>query len=174
MAEHRPCPRSAAASRAMRTQTITSAVDSPMGTPSSSSTPGRATSSRRSKRSSSGPETRRGVEELLGVPMGESTADVMVRVRIARDAAAARGHGLSSAIPGPLLDDVAPLTKAARLVLRRELEADRLSGRGLHRVRRVARTLADLRGCHGEIDEEWVSTALNLRIDPLEHARRAA
>ena len=45
---------------------------------------------------------------------------------------------------------------------------------GLHRVRRVARTLADLRGCHGEIDEEWVSTALNLRIDPLEHARRAA
>jgi magnesium chelatase family protein len=117
---------------------------------------------------------RPGVEELLGVPMGESTADVMVRVRIAREAAAARGHSLSSAIPGPLLDDVAPLTKAARLVLRRELEADRLSGRGLHRVRRVARTLADLRGCHGEIDEQWVSTALNLRIDPLEHARRAA
>jgi magnesium chelatase family protein len=118
--------------------------------------------------------TRPGVDELLGVPMGESTADVMVRVHLAREAAAARGRGLSSAIPGPLLDDVAPLTKAARLVLRRELEADRLSGRGLHRVRRVARTLADLRGCHGQIDEEWVSTALNLRIDPLEHARRAA
>jgi magnesium chelatase family protein len=117
---------------------------------------------------------RPGVEELLGVPAGESTAEVMVRVRSAREAAAARGHGLSSNIPGPLLDEVAPLTKAARLVLRRELEADRLSGRGLHRVRRVARTLADLRGCRGDIDEEWVSTALNLRIDPLEHARRAA
>ena len=118
--------------------------------------------------------TRPGVEELLGVPAGEATAAVMVRVRAARQAAAARGHVVNASIPGPLLDDVAPLTKPARLVLRRELEADRLSGRGLHRVRRVARTLADLRGCHGAIDEEWVSTALNLRIDPLEHARRAA
>ena len=117
---------------------------------------------------------RPGVEELLGVPAGESTAQVMARVHQAREVAAARGYGLSSSIPGPLLDDVAPLTRAARSVLRRELESDRLSGRGLHRVRRVARTLADLRGCHGEIDEEWVSTALILRIDPLEHARRAA
>jgi magnesium chelatase family protein len=117
---------------------------------------------------------RPGVEELLGVPAGESTAEVMARVHLAREVAAARGYGLSSSIPGPLLDEVAPLTRAARSVLRRELESDRLSGRGLHRVRRVARTLADLRGCHGEIDEEWVSTALNLRIDPLEHARRAA
>jgi predicted ATPase with chaperone activity len=49
-----------------------------------------------------------------------------------------------------------------------------LSGRGLHRVRRVARTLADLHGCHESVDEEWVMTALSLRIDPLEQARRAA
>jgi magnesium chelatase family protein len=95
-------------------------------------------------------------------------------VRAVREVSAARGYELSAAIPGPLLDDVAPLTSGARAVLRRELEADRLSGRGLHRVRRVARTLADLHGCHELIDEEWVMTALNLRIDPLEQARRAA
>jgi magnesium chelatase family protein len=117
---------------------------------------------------------RPGVDELLGAPTGEPTAVVAARVAKARLVAQERGHGLNSAIPGPLLDEVAPVTKAARLVLRRELEADRLSGRGLHRVRRVARTLADLHEVYGEIDEEWVSTALNLRIDPLEQARRAA
>ena len=70
-----------------------------------------------------------------------------------------RPRATSSTAPSPvrLLDEVAPVTKAARLVLRRELEAGRLSGRGLHRVRRVARTLADVHECHGAIDEEWVS-----------------
>ncbi|HET9600950.1 MAG TPA: YifB family Mg chelatase-like AAA ATPase [Acidimicrobiales bacterium] len=117
---------------------------------------------------------RPGVDELLGVPVGEPSALVAARVLKAREVAIARGHGLNSAIPGPLLDEVAPVTKAARLVLRRELEAGRLSGRGLHRIRRVARTLADVHECYGDVDEEWVSTALNLRIDPLEQARRAA
>jgi magnesium chelatase family protein len=117
---------------------------------------------------------RPGVDDLLGLPAGESSAAVAARVRAVREISAARGYQLSSDIPGPLLDEVAPLTSAARAVLRRELESDRLSGRGLHRVRRVARTLADLHECHGAIDEEWVITALNLRIDPLEQARRAA
>jgi magnesium chelatase family protein len=114
------------------------------------------------------------VDELLGAPAGEPTAVVAARVHKARLVAAERGYGLSSCIPGPLLDEVAPITKAARLVLRRELQADRLTGRGLHRVRRVARTLADINEVYGEIDEQWVSTALNLRIDPLDQARRAA
>ena len=118
--------------------------------------------------------TRPAVDELLGAPAGEPTAVVAERVRAARRVAHERGYGLSSAIPAPMLDEVAPITKAARLVLRRELEAERLSGRGLHRVRRVARTLADVHGASGEIDEQWVLTALNLRIDPMEHARRAA
>jgi magnesium chelatase family protein len=114
------------------------------------------------------------VDELLGSPIGEGTPLVAGRVQAARALAAARGHGLSAAIPSTLLDEVAPITNAARLVLRRELEAGRLSGRGLHRVRRVARTLADLNGAPGEIDEQWVIVALNLRIDPLEPVRRAA
>ena len=38
----------------------------------------------------------------------------------------------------------APLSDAARTLLRGEVESDRLTGRGYHRVRRVARTIADL------------------------------
>jgi predicted ATPase with chaperone activity len=41
-----------------------------------------------------------------------------------------------------------------------------LSARGLHRVRRVARTLADLDGRSGMIEEEDVCAALMLRSDP--------
>jgi magnesium chelatase family protein len=114
------------------------------------------------------------VDELLGAPLGEPSAVVAARVLRARELARARGGDMNASIPGHLLDDLAPVTKAARMLLRRELELDRLSGRGLHRIRRVARTLADLNGQPGEIDEQWVSTALNLRIDPFEPARRAA
>ena len=44
------------------------------------------------------------------------------------------------------LDEHAPLDDDAKAVLRTELESGRLTGRGFHRVRRVARTLADLTG----------------------------
>jgi magnesium chelatase family protein len=114
------------------------------------------------------------VDELLGAPLGEPSALVAARVAEARAVARARGYDVNADIPGHRLDELAPVTKAARLLLRRELEADRLSGRGLHRIRRVARTLADLHHDIGEIDEQWISTALNLRIDPLAHTRQAA
>ena len=58
----------------------------------------------------------------------------------------------------------APLTAPASALLRRELERGRLTGRGLHRVRRVARTLADLDDASGrspeQIDVEHVALAL--------------
>ena len=41
-----------------------------------------------------------------------------------------------------------------------------LTARGLHRVRRVARTIADLAGRDGPVTAEDVSLALNLRCDP--------
>jgi hypothetical protein len=56
-----------------------------------------------------------------------------------------------------------PLAPGARAVLRRELEVGRLSGRGLHRVRRVARTIADLDGAPDLVSEAHVATALRLR-----------
>ena len=39
----------------------------------------------------------------------------------------------------------------------------RLSGRGVHRVRRVARTVADLADLDGPLDDEQVAVALALR-----------
>jgi magnesium chelatase family protein len=55
------------------------------------------------------------------------------------------------------------LAPSARDVLRGELETARLTGRGYHRIRRVARTLADLAGNEGPISEEFVRSALLMR-----------
>jgi magnesium chelatase family protein len=114
------------------------------------------------------------VDDLLATAPGESTAAAAVLVANAREMARARGVELNAQVPGARLDEVMPLTRAASGVLRAELERDRLSGRGLHRVRRVARTLADLGGDAGPLDEGWIRLALGMRIDPLAGIRRAA
>jgi predicted ATPase with chaperone activity len=52
-------------------------------------------------------------------------------------------------------------------LLEHKLRAGQLSARGLHRVRRVARTVADLAGRELEITEEDVCLALALRAEPV-------
>jgi magnesium chelatase family protein len=109
--------------------------------------------------------------ELLGSERGESTAAVIERVERARSRMEARGLGPNGLLPVAALDEVAPLTPAAFRLLLHELENGRLSGRGLHRIRRVARTIADLDGDHDAITDDLVATALSLRADveqPLE------
>ena len=102
------------------------------------------------------------VDDLVGDVRGEETAVVARRVRAVRDLAIARGGGVNAAIAVDDLDRLAPLTPSARAIVRRELELGRLSGRGLHRVRRVARTIADLDGV-SVVGEAHVATALQLR-----------
>jgi magnesium chelatase family protein len=114
------------------------------------------------------------VEDLFDAARAESTADVAARVEAAREAASARGFETNAAIPGDLLDKVAPLTPAAAAALRRELESERLTGRGFHRVRRVARTICDLRGGGLVVDEQDVRVALSLRVDLARAVRSAA
>jgi len=75
------------------------------------------------------------------------------------------GGGPNSAIAVDELDRVAPLSVAARALLRRELEVGRLSGRGLHRVRRVARTIADLDAAPEVVGEAHVAAALRMRTN---------
>lgn len=96
----------------------------------------------------------------------ETTAVVAERVAAARQLAASRGVRCNAELAPSDLDDRAPLTSAARAVLESRLKQGRLSARGLHRVRRVARTLADLGGRPGSIDEEDICGALVLRSDP--------
>ena len=104
------------------------------------------------------------VADLLGGPPGESTADVAVRVLAARARAAARGVRCNAELPGAGLEGVIRLQPAAARVLEYRLRVGSLSARGLHRIQRVARTVADL-GDAPDVTEEHVCTALELRAD---------
>ena len=103
------------------------------------------------------------VGDLLGGPRGEDTASVAARVLRARLLARTRGVRSNAELTSAQLDEVAPLTAAAGRVLEHKLRTSALSARGLDRVWRVARTVADLDGAPPEIDEQHVCAALELR-----------
>ncbi len=105
------------------------------------------------------------VDDLLHSGGGESTATVAARVAQARAGAVELRGMVNSEIPASHIDLLAPLHPAARLMLRNELEGERLTGRGYHRIRRVARTLADLDGdLTALVGEQHVAMALQLRV----------
>jgi magnesium chelatase family protein len=104
------------------------------------------------------------VDDLLAGGGGEPSSVVAARVAQARQRALECNGVLNAHIPGARLDAMAPLHPAARALLRVELEADRLTGRGYHRIRRVARTIADLDGHPELVLAEHVAAALNLRV----------
>jgi magnesium chelatase family protein len=112
------------------------------------------------------PVSRPDVDDLLGGPPAESSAAVAARVAAARRRAAERGVRANAELPAKALDQVAPLTPAAWRVLEWHLRRGSLTARGLHRVRRVARTVADLRDAGRDVDEEHVCAALDLRAEP--------
>jgi magnesium chelatase family protein len=103
------------------------------------------------------------VDDLLGGPSGETSAHVAERVGFARLVAATRGVRCNAAIPPEALDRLAPLSPDAAALLERRLRSGSLSARGLHRVRRVARTLADLDGTGPVISARQMAEALHLR-----------
>ena len=107
------------------------------------------------------------VGELMGGTGGEPSSVVAERVASARERARSRGVACNAALPAGRLDDVAPLTTAAPRLLEHKLRAGQLGARGLHRVRRVARTLADLAEAGHTVGEEHVCLALDLRAEPL-------
>ena len=109
--------------------------------------------------------SRPNTDELVSPQRGESTAEVAGRVAAARELAFFRSGCANSALSREQLDNVAPLSRTAEKLLRRELENGRLSGRGYHRVRRVARTVADLDGAPDVVNEEHLSLALMMRVD---------
>ena len=74
--------------------------------------------------------------------------------------------------PLDALDELAPLSIEAAKLLEESLRAGRLSGRGLHRVRRLALTLADRDSFSGRLSEGHVALALQLR--PQSEGQRVA
>jgi magnesium chelatase family protein len=105
------------------------------------------------------------VDQLLAPEPAESSTTVAARVARARALAVGRGVACNGALPAERLDELAPLTTGAARVLEYRLRSGSLSARGLHRVRRVARTVADLQGSEGPLDEFHVCGALELRAD---------
>lgn len=104
-------------------------------------------------------------EHLTSLEAGESSATVADRVQRAREIARGRQGTPNGAVPAWMIDDVAPLDAGALARMRVLLDSGSLSGRGFHRVRRVARTVADLAGHEGPLGVEHVETAVALRAD---------
>jgi magnesium chelatase family protein len=106
---------------------------------------------------------RPGVEELLGSEVGENTESVAARVLRTRTIALERQGMLNARLSGELLEQHASVSESGMDLLRSELEIGRLTGRGLHRVRRVARTLADRDEHEGPLTDRHIAAALALR-----------
>ncbi len=107
---------------------------------------------------------------LLGGDDEESSAPVAQRVAAVRQLAAERGARCNAELTDAQLDRHGPLSPEAHAVLRHVLEQGTLTGRGLRRVRALARTVADLKHQGDEppttISAEVIHTALALRAMP--------
>ncbi len=101
---------------------------------------------------------------LLGSSTEETTATVAKRVAAARAIARSRGVRANADIPDHRLEELAPLDDRATACLQRAMVAGKLTARGLRRVQRVARTLADLEGGHQVLTEADVTAAMMLRV----------
>ncbi len=109
------------------------------------------------------PVQRSDPSQLLGRSCSDPTALVASRVASARQRSIERGFPSSAEVPRASLEDVAPLVPEARQLLWQRLSSGQLSARGLDRVRRVSRTIADLDDWAGPLGVEHVAEALALR-----------
>jgi magnesium chelatase family protein len=103
------------------------------------------------------------VDDLIGGSPGESTAVVAERVALARQWAKGRRVTLNAFLPGATLERDAPMTDEAFALVEMQMRSGALSARGLHRVHRLARTIADIDEAEGEISVDHVREALVLR-----------
>lgn len=111
--------------------------------------------------------------ELFDPTVGESSAVVAERVAAARLVAQGRGLSGNVALRADQADEFAPLDAAAKRLLVRAVDDGRLSARGVHRVRSVALTIADLDSHDGPLLDRHVASALVLRADLVGYAAAA-
>ena len=100
-----------------------------------------------------------------GAPAGTSSAAMRERVLGARRRQIDRqGSAMPNArLPGRKLDELAPMTEAARTLVGQALTELGLSARAYDKIRRVARTIADLEGAQ-VLDVPHVAEAIGYRL----------
>ncbi len=105
-------------------------------------------------------------EILLSTDRSESSESVRMRVIRARNKQADRFTGsscrLNSDIPPSLLETVCEITGDAKKLLAMAIESQSLSARAATRIRKVARTIADLTDAE-KIEESHLAEALQFR-----------
>jgi len=108
------------------------------------------------------------MDDLFASGPGESSARVRERVVGARAIGSERGQagGRNAALSAKELERVAPLDPDSRALIRRAADAFRITARGVVRIRRVARTIADLEGS-ASMRREHVAEALQYRMPAL-------
>ena len=108
--------------------------------------------------------------ELLGAPEGECSATIAARVEQARAAQLDRHDSpllTNASVPKSLLDRTMHLTSESLRTLGYAIDALGLSGRGVNRVLRVSRTIADVAGSTAD----HLVEAISLRAGAAEEVR---
>jgi magnesium chelatase family protein len=85
-------------------------------------------------------------DELLTMPRGENSSTIRARVAAARDVALARQGKPNALLAEKDIDTICALDHAAQSLLKNAMARMALSGRAVHRILKLARTVADLAG----------------------------
>jgi magnesium chelatase family protein len=105
----------------------------------------------------------------LGGAPGEASGAVRTRVLAARVRQQARGAGLNARLPVPALTRFAELDAAGLRCLRGAADRLGLSARAVHRLLRVARTIADLDGAARVLADHVAEAAQYRHVMPAAH-----